>query len=356
MLAWPTEPFGNLLMSIWTEIAGSRASAAGESPSPSCFLEQALTIRTRNCLTSRGRAKLAHGSLDVDPHCLLGQAKNGRDFVGRFSRGDPAEALAFSTAQEGLLGCLEELWETLACGFVIDMRKKQKRCDVGFGAPRPKTILRFAHDRNKAEVARRVNRYCEALDQTEVGQIVPSSPLLVRQIRSRPDGRPIKAHTPIEAGMIVGAVRVKEMPGFVPARGEIERSVLVHAPLAGRVLCRTSDIASDKAVDPDLDQRVGQNAYGSVNVFRGEDLFPELMPRLHDRLPTLGTPSTKAHSDASKDSIQHRVGVQCNPFWTLRRRPDGCDRQPHGPAGTAPKNIRRTDRFACRKGGPACER
>jgi hypothetical protein len=276
-------------MTICTEVDIPAESIAGGPRSSLFHLEQSFTIREPNRLGSGVRAKLTHRALQVDFYRFPRQAKNCREFVGRFSGSDPAKALAFSTTQGRLLSPLKELRETIPNCLVIDVCKEQKGRDVGLGAPRPGAVIRLTDHRDKTKMARRVSGHRKASDQAEVGEIVPGPSLLRGEIAARSYRRPIKAHTSIKTGVIIRAVSVEEMPIPVPSAGEIEGSVLIHAPLAGRVLCRASDIACDKTTDPHLAQGVGQDAHGRVDVFRRNYLFPKLMPRTHDRAGHIGS-------------------------------------------------------------------
>ena len=278
---------------------------------------------------ARVRAELTHGALHVHSYRFPRQTKNGREFVGRFSCSNPAKALAFSTTQGRLLGRLEELGETLSNGFMVDVRKEQKRRDIGLGAPNPRAIIRFADHRNEAKMAWGVGGHRKASYQAEVGEIVPRPSLLLCQAASRPYRRPIKAHTSIKAGVIVGAVGVEEVPTTVPSTGKIEGPVLVHTPLAGRVLCGASNIPRDKTIDPNLAQGIGQDAYGTVDAFRRQDFFPKLMPRTHDghsKVPSPEAPFQKF--------IQHRVSARMQPPRCRRRNGyvsiSGFRRRAHG--------------------------
>lgn len=308
-------------------------AASAPSLSPPLF-EQSVPARKRNRLRAASSAKLAHRAFDVNPYRLQRQAENRRDLIGCLSGRDPTQTFALSGAQPTLFRFLEEIGKSLTRGLVIHMSEKEKGHDVSFGAACPASIATLAHYRDEAEVTRRMDRHGEALDETKVCKVVPRLRLFRRQIVARPHGRPIEANPSVEARMVVRAMRVIKMPGVVPPGREIERSVLVHAPSSAQVLCRPADIARDKLVDADLLDSVRQDVNRGINAIRGQDLFPQLMPRLHGRLPAPEATHANPGFDASK-SDQFNTGLisDATPMGFAAARMGGQLRRDYGSTG-----------------------
>jgi hypothetical protein len=309
------------------EVVASAILAAGAPLLSLPLFEQSVPACKRNRLRAASRAELAHRAFDVHPYRLQREAENRRDLVGCLTGRDPTQTFALSGAQRTLFRFLEEIGKSLARSLMIHMGEEEKGHDVGFSAACPAAITTLADDRDEAEVTRRMDRHGEALDQTEVGKVVPRFFLFCRQIVACPHGGPIEANSSVEARMIVRAMRVIKMPGGVPPRGEIERSMLVHAPSPAQILCRPADIACNELVDADLLDCVRQDVDRGIDAVRGQDLFPQLMPRLHGRLPVSEATHANPGFDASK-SDQFNTGLISDAT------PMGFAAVPRGPTAT----------------------
>ena len=186
-----------------------------------------------------------------------------------------------------ILRRLGKVGKTFPHGFVIDVRKEQKRGDVCFSATCPRHVVSFTDNRNEAEVPWRVDRNRKPLKQTEVGKIAPGLPLMFCQNVARSHVCPIEAYPTVETGMIIRAVVTEEMPIIVPAFWEVNYLVFELSPLAVRFMHWARNIAGCKAANADLAQDLCQNVYRRIDTFGTENFFPELMSRLHDALTVL---------------------------------------------------------------------